>query len=95
MRVKQAPVTKKGGVLAGKSVLFTGALETMGRKEAQKVVEEEGGTAAQGVTKDLDYLVVGGGGGAGSKLDKAKTLKEKGGKVKIISEKEFLKLIQH
>ncbi len=49
--------------------------------------------AAQGVTRDLDYLVVGDGGGAGSKLDRAKELAEKGGKVRIITEKEFVALI--
>lgn len=92
--VKDAPVKRMEGPLAGKSVLFTGALESMGRKQAQKLVEDAGGSTAQGVTKDLDYLVVGAGGGAGSKLDKAKKLKEKGGKVEIISEKEFIKMME-
>jgi DNA ligase (NAD+) len=66
----------------------------MGRKQAQKLVEEAGGTAAQGVTKDLDYLVVGAGGGSGSKLDKAKALQDKGGKIEIISEEEFMKMME-
>jgi DNA ligase (NAD+) len=81
------------GKLGGKSYLFTGKLLGMGRTEAQKLVEENGGVSAQSVGKELDYLVVGDGGGAGSKLDKAKKLKEKGAKVKILSEKEFLKTI--
>jgi len=47
---------------------------TKARQEAQirGVVEEKGGSIASGVSKSLDYLVVGDGGGAGSKLDKAK-----------------------
>jgi len=81
------------GPLAGKSYLFTGKLLAMGRGEAQKLVEENGGVAAQSVSHELDYLVVGDGGGAGSKLDKAKRLQEKGEKVKVIGEKEFLKMI--
>ncbi len=94
VEVKGAPAKKKrGGPLTDKSVLFTGALLAMERKEAQRLVEEAGGVAAEGVTRDLDYLVVGDGGGAGSKLDKAKGLQEKGGKVKIIGEKEFLRMV--
>lgn len=85
-------VSSGEGPLAGKSFLFTGAMASMERSKAQRLVEEKGGVAAQSVTHDLDYLVVGDGGGAGSKLDKAKKLAAKGGKVKIISEGEFLEL---
>lgn len=83
---------KKRGELAGKKFLFTGSLISMERGKAEKLVEEHGGEIAGGVTKELDYLVVGDGGGAGSKLDKAKGLQSKGGKVKIISEQEWKRL---
>lgn len=82
-----------GGPLRGKKFLFTGSLVAMERGAAEKLVEENGGEIASGVTKDLDYLVVGDGGGAGSKLDKAKKLKEKGGKIEILSETEWKKII--
>jgi DNA ligase (NAD+) len=82
------------GPLAGKKFLFTGSMVTMDRKEGQHIVEEGGGVIASSVSKDLDYLVVGDGGGAGSKLAKAKKLIEKGEQVKIISEKEFLKIVK-
>jgi NAD-dependent DNA ligase len=65
----------------------------MERGEAEKLVEEKGGEIASGVTQDLDYLVVGDGGGAGSKLDKAKKLKKKGGRVEILSEGDWKKLV--
>lgn len=81
------------GKLGGKSYLFTGKLLAMSRSEAEKLVEASGGVSAQSVNKDLDYLVVGDGGGAGSKLEKAKKIQEKGARVKILSEKEFLKTI--
>lgn len=84
---------KGGGSLAGKSFLFTGALLTMPREKAQALVEEKGGVAASGVSKNLDYLVVGDGGEAGSKLDKIKKLQQAGAKVKILSEKEFKQLL--
>lgn len=94
--VKVTPVEKKKiakGPLAGKSVLFTGALVSMERDAAQRLVVEHGGVAAISVSRNLDYLVVGGGGGAGSKLEKARKLAVEGGKVKIIGEKEFLKMV--
>lgn len=95
VKIKKVEVKAKGkGPLAGKKVLFTGALVTMERKQAQEIVEEKGGEAAAGVSKELDYLVVGEGGGAGSKLDKTKKIIAEGGKTKILSEKEFLKLIE-
>jgi len=74
--------------LRGKTFLFTGSLLSMKRGEAENLVESKGGEIAGGVTKDLDYLVVGDGGGAGSKLEKAKKKK-----VKVVSETDWKKLI--
>ena len=82
------------GPFAGKSFLFTGKLVSMERSVAQALVEEMGGEAAQSVTKELGYLVVGSGGGAGSKLAKAKKLSEKGGGVRVISEEDFLEMVK-
>jgi DNA ligase (NAD+) len=82
------------GVLAGKSFLFTGALEAFTRKQAQDKVEEHGGVSASGVSKNLDYLVVGAGKGAkSSKQKKAEKLVEGGASLKVISEEEFLAMI--
>ena len=79
--------------LRGKKFVFTGSLTSMSRSEAQKRVEEKGGEALDSVTQDLDYLVVGAGGGAGSKLEKAKKLQAKGSKVEIIREENWKKLL--
>jgi DNA ligase (NAD+) len=93
--VQNADVRKNPtGPLSGKSFLFTGSMIAMVRGDAEKEVESKGGSIASGVTKTLDYLVVGDGGGAGSKLDKAKKLIEAGAKLKIISEEEFLKFLR-
>lgn len=89
----EAEVQKGGGRLGGRSFLFTGKLVALERGEAQQLVEQEGGVAALSVNKELDFLVVGDGGGAGSKLAKAEKLAATGGKVRIISEQEFLKMI--
>ena len=57
------------------------------RDEAKKLIEEAGGKVTGSVSKKTDYLVVGE--NAGSKYDKAKELG-----IKILSEKEFIKLIK-
>jgi DNA ligase (NAD+) len=72
--------------LAGKSFVFTGAMERMGRNDAKDIVESLGGTVQSSVTKKTTYVVAGD--DPGSKLDKAKSAG-----IKIISEAEFLKLV--
>jgi len=72
--------------LRGKVFVFTGALESMTREEAKRRVEELGGMVASGVSRRVDYVVVGK--EPGSKYDKARSLG-----VKIIDEEEFKKLI--
>ncbi len=67
--------------------LFTGTLTEFTRDEAEALVKANGGKLLSGVSAKLNYLVVGE--DAGSKLAKAEAL----GSVKIISEKEFLKMI--
>lgn len=76
----------RGGKLTGKSVVFTGSLETMTREDAQEKVRQLGGVATDSVGKGTDYVVVGS--EPGSKYEKAKKLG-----ITILSEKEFLKLI--
>lgn len=83
-----APVyVTTSGKLAGKKIVVTGALETMGRDEAAAKIRALGGTFQTSVGKDTDYLVTGGKVG-GSKLKKA----EQYG-TKIINEQEFLALL--
>jgi len=74
-------------VLEGKSFLFTGKLTQFTRDDAKEMVEQHAGKTISGVSKKLDYLVVGE--KAGSKLKKAEAL----GTVTILTETEFLELI--
>lgn len=76
-----------GSNLAGQTFLFTGTLPTLKRSEAETMVEKNGGQILSGVSTKLNYLVVGE--DAGSKLEKAKKINS----VKIISEAEFLKIL--
>ena len=75
------------GPLAGKTILFTGSLQTMSRKEAQAKAESAGAKNISAVSGNLDILVVGE--KAGSKLKKAQAL----GSVEIYTEEAFLKLL--
>ena len=74
--------------LSGKTILFTGTLMQMGRKEAQSLAEANGAKNISGVSSNLNILVAGE--KAGSKLKKAQAL----GTVQVLSEEEFLELIR-
>ncbi len=78
---------KEGAVLLGKTILFTGSLQEMTRKQAQTMAEENGAKNISAVSSNLDILVVGE--KAGSKLKKAVAL----GTVQILTELEYLELI--
>ena len=86
--VKMEPIqsaeTEK--ILKGKILVFTGALQTMTRKEAQELTENLGGRAAGSVSKSTDFVVVGD--NPGSKADKARDLG-----IEIISELEFRDMV--
>jgi len=79
-----APARARSGAFAGKTVVFTGTLETMTRRDAEALVETLGGRASASVSKKTSLVVAGP--GAGSKLDEAKALG-----VEVISEQKFLK----
>ena len=72
--------------LAGETFVITGSLESMDREAAKEKIRAQGGDASESVSKKTSYLVAGA--EPGSKYDKAQKLG-----VKIIDEKEFLKLL--
>jgi len=71
------------GPFAGKTVVFTGTLESLGRQEAKQIVEDLGGHVASSVSAKTNVLVVGG--KPGSKAKKAEELG-----VIVMLEHEFL-----
>ena len=85
-RIEDAEKPKSDTAVAGKTVVFTGALERFTRDEAKARAESLGAKVSGSVSKKTDYVVAGP--GAGSKLKDA----EKHG-VKVLTEDEWLKLI--
>ena len=74
------------GVFSGKTILFTGKLTELSRKQAQELAASLGAKNISAVSGNLDILVVGE--KAGSKLKKAEAL----GTVQIMTEQEFINL---
>ncbi len=72
---------------SGKNIMFTGGFSTMSRSEAKSLAETLGAKILSSVNKKLDYLVIGLSKPTKNKVDKAKELG-----VKIIEEKEWLRL---
>lgn len=72
--------------LDGKTFVLTGSLDDYTREKAAEMIESLGGRVSSSVSKKTDFVLAGK--DPGSKLDKAKMLG-----VKIISEKDFKKLI--
>ncbi|HID12119.1 MAG TPA: NAD-dependent DNA ligase LigA, partial [Candidatus Latescibacteria bacterium] len=72
--------------LAGKKFVFTGALSSMTRSEAEELVRQLGGEAGGSVSRRTDYVVAGE--NPGSKFDKARQLG-----VEVLTEEEFLRMV--
>jgi len=73
-------------VLTGKTVVVTGTLPTLGRKEASELIEKYGGKASGSVSKKTDYVLAGE--NAGSKLTKAQELG-----IPVISEEQLKEML--
>ena len=78
--------TPAGGTLAGKTFVITGTLPTYSRDEARKLIEQNGGKVASGVSKNVTFVLVGE--DAGSKLTRARELG-----ITLLSEAELVHMI--
>ena len=86
LTIDDAEQPKRHTPVAGKTVVFTGALEQMTRDEAKARAESLGAKVAASVSKKTDIVVAGP--GAGSKLKTAAALG-----LTVLSETEWLELI--
>ena len=94
------PKSAAVGPLAGKKFVFTGSLASMSREAAQEQVRALGGATPSAVSGEVDFLVVGDAdydkmvaGKMSSKLKKAMSLREAGGRILIIPERDFLPML--
>ncbi|NEX94081.1 NAD-dependent DNA ligase LigA [Caulobacter sp. 17J65-9] len=86
LQVQDAEKPKTDTAVAGKTVVFTGALERMTRDEAKAQAESLGAKVASSVSKKTDLVVAGP--GAGSKLKQASELG-----IEVLTEDEWLTLV--
>lgn len=87
LKLTEPRVTLTGGALAGKSIVLTGMLPTLSRKEATELVELHGGRVTSSVSKSTSFVVAGE--EAGGKLEKARVLG-----VEVIDEAELLRRVR-
>lgn len=88
-------------LISGKTVVFTGTLERMQRKEALALVAQCGGIPANSITKATNILVVGNlefaasvKGGKSNKIKKAEEYVSLGLDITVISEKTFFDMLE-
>ncbi len=85
MAAKEAATIESA--LTGKTVVVTGTLPSLGRKEAAELIEKYGGKVSGSVSKKTDYVLAGE--NAGSKLDKANELG-----ITVINEAQLYQMLE-
>ena len=88
LKVTNYIIKNTDGKLSNKKLMFTGGFQKMSRSEAKVIAENNGGKVLGTISKKLDFLVVGETKPTKKKIDQARELK-----IKIISEKEWNKLL--
>ena len=74
-------------MLKDKSFLVTGKLYNISRAEVKSLIEENSGSVVSSVSKKLNYLIT------GEKPTKRKIESAKALKIKILSQEEFIKML--
>ncbi len=86
LTMKPSEQKSEGGVFQGKTFVLTGTLPSLSRKEASKLIEDNGGKTSSSVSKKTDFVLAGE--SAGSKLTKAQSLG-----ITVITEEELISMI--
>ena len=85
--INNAVAREQNGSLKDKSFLVTGKLNGISRAEVKSLIEENSGITVSSVSKKLNYLII------GEKPTKRKVESAKELKIKIISQNDFLKML--
>ena len=87
LKVNEVKFIKKTGSLANKTFMLTGKLDGISRAEAKSLIESNSGSIVSNVSKKLNYLIIGDK-PTKRKIDSAQELK-----IKILNQKEWIKML--
>ncbi|MDP3433040.1 MAG: NAD-dependent DNA ligase LigA [Bacteroidota bacterium] len=87
MKLDEASIANRSEKLNGLSIIISGTFEKNSRDDLKKMIEQNGGKNVSSISKNTNYLLAGSNIGP-SKLEKAEKLN-----IPIISEDDFLKMI--
>tara|TARA_B100001057_G_scaffold364647_1_gene367564 strand:+ start:16802 stop:18823 length:2022 start_codon:yes stop_codon:yes gene_type:complete len=85
--VEDASQLKKDGILKNKTFMFTGKLNGMSRAEAKSLIEQNSGSIISGISKNLDFLII------GEKPTKRKIEAAEKIKIKILTQEQLFKML--
>ena len=89
---KAKKLDKKSDKLDGKTIIMTGKSDKVGRDEFKKLVVENGGKVASGISKNTQFVVMCENAGP-AKQKKIAELQAQGIDIKVITDTEFLDMI--
>ena len=87
LKIKEANKVKIDGKFKDKTFMLTGKLLNMSRSEAKSLIENNSGSVVSNVSRKLDFLIV------GEKPTKRKINAAKELNIKILSQEEWLKIL--
>lgn len=93
---------KSDNLFFDQTIVFTGTLQLMARKQAQIKILEIGGKCGNGITSETNFLIIGdqdyskfGEGFKSSKIKKAEKYLSEGKLIELLSESQFLEMIDN
>ncbi|NKI32568.1 NAD-dependent DNA ligase LigA [Croceivirga thetidis] len=86
--LSEEQLQNQSDTLKGKTFVVSGVFQTISRNELKKLIEDNGGKVASSVSSKTSYLV------AGENMGPSKRTKAEANGVPIISEKDFLTMVQ-
>ena len=87
LKIENSLETNKYGPLRNKTFMLTGKLEGMSRAEVKSLIEQNSGTIISNVNSKLNYLVI------GKKPTKRKVDAANAMKIKLLSQKDLIKML--
>jgi DNA ligase (NAD+) len=87
LQIESSKKITNDGLLKGKTFMFTGKLLNISRSEAKNLIEKNSGSLVSNVSKRLDFLII------GEKPTKKKVESAKELKIKIITQSEWMKML--